>query len=144
MSLRNEVMDNLSTVLKTMPSIKTVSRRYKDYSSVSVSLMPYLILMKPREQYPPRAISALPAKRTFKAELVIYISAGSDQTTIPDETVCDLMDELDTIFRPPIGSQTLTLSGLVDFCYIDGEVLCVPGDLDGIGLMHVPLTIVVP
>ncbi len=143
---RNDIMDALLSLLESnMPSIVTFTRKYKEFSNTSLSSeMPYLMLCKPREQYPARPIKSLPAKRSFTTEIIINISAGIDQNSIPDETVCDIMDELDLALRPTQGNQTQTLGGLVDHCYIEGDVICVPGDLDGLGMIHVPVTIMLP
>ncbi len=143
---RNQIMDALLAQLEdNMPSIEQFSRRFVEWASISDSAqMPYLMLTRPRETYPQRAITGLPPKRTFKCDVTIYIASGKDQSVIPDELVCDIMDEIDVSMRPPIGQEVLTLGGLVDHCYVMGEIIEVPGDLDGIGLIMIPLEIVIP
>ncbi len=146
MITRNQIMDALMEVLEdNMPSIVEFTRRFKDLPSIATSAqMPYLMLTKPREQYPARAITQLPAKRTFRADITIALSAGTDQNGEPDRALCDILDQLDLALRPPVGSETLTLGGLVDHCYIEGDIICVPGDLDGIGMIQIPIVILVP
>ena len=142
---RNQIMNALKAILSDMSSIATVTRRFSEFNSISGSAqMPYLMLSKPKEMYPVRAITGLPPKRTFMVDITIYISAGQDQSSVPDEKVCDILDDLDLALKPPVGQEALTLGGLVDHCYINGEVICVPGDLDGIGLIMVPIEIVIP
>jgi hypothetical protein len=143
---RNQIMDALLTQLEdNMPLVKTFTRRFSEYSSLSQSAqLPYLILTRARENYPQRAITGLPPKRNLKCEIFIYLSAGQDQSAIPDETVCDIMDQVDTALRPPVGQEALTLGGIIDHCYIMGDVIQVPGDLDGTGLMIIPLEVVIP
>ncbi len=143
--LRNNVMTALEDILKTMDTVQTVTRRFAEFTGPSMSAQfPYLMLTKPKEVYPPRAISSLPPKRTFKIDITIYLAFGLDQQGVPDDQLNDILDELDWVLRPPPGSPTLTLGGLVDYCYISGDVICVPGDLDGIGMIVVPIEIIVP
>ncbi len=142
---RNQIMDALKALIEDMDTIALVSRRFQEFTSLSGSAeMPYAMICKPKESYPQRAITGLPPKRTWTVEIIIYISVGNDQTDTPDETVNDILDELDFTLKPGVGKEVQTLGGLVDHCYIMGDIICVPGDLDGIGMIHVPLEIVVP
>ncbi len=144
MITRNQIMDAVKTRLENMDTVKSVSRRYKEFSQIPVTEMPYVMLTKPREMYPSRAISSLPPIRNYKLDITILLSDGIDPNNTPDELLCDILDDMDLVLKPPVGSQTQTLGGLVDHCYIEGEIICVPGDLDGIGMIQVPLIIVVP
>lgn len=141
---RNQIMNAIESLFGGMTTIKNTSRRFQDFAQIGTELFPIAMISKPREKYPPRAARGLPATRTFSVQVTIIFSVGQDQTIVPDETVCDIMDEIDQTLAPPIGSQAQTLGGLVDHCYIEGEVICVPGDLDGTGMIDVPLTVVVP
>ena len=145
MITRNQIMNALVKKLKTMSTIKTVTRKFSEFTSVPMSAqMPYMMVTRPKDLYPPLAISALPAKRTFNVMLDIWLSKGQDQSVTPDELVCDIMDEIDLTLKPSAGQETQTLGGLVDYCNIIGTVIEVPGDLDGIGYISVPLEIVLP
>lgn len=132
----------------TKKLIVTFSRRFVTPDRVSGSAsMPFLCLCKPKENYPARAISALPAKRSFTVELIIWIQVGQNQQEIPQDTVDDILDYLDEALQPDKSTsngRAQTLGGLVDYCNIEGEVTTVPGDIDGIGMLHVPLKIVLP
>ena len=143
---RNQIMDALLAQFEdNMTTVKFFERKFQEFSQTPMSGdMPILMLCKTKENYPPRAIKSEPPKRTFTVEAIIYISAGQDQNATPDETVCDIMDDVDLALRPVGVNKTQTLGGLVSHCYIEGDVICVPGDLDGLGMIHVPLTIVLP
>ena len=142
---RNQIMNALLALFDDMKTVTTVSRRFKDMTQTSQSaLMPYLALTRPKEIYPPRASIQLPPKRTWTCFAEIFLSVGQNQSVIPDEAVCNIMDEIDAVIKPPVGKQVQTLGGLVDHCYIEGEVIEVPGDLDGIGFIRIPIKIVVP
>ncbi len=142
---RESVMTALFTLLQGMDGIKTFSRRFKTFSGVSMSAqMPYLILCSSKEYYSPRVTQALPAKRLINAEIFIWLSAGQDQNAVPDIVVNNLLDSLDEILAPLPGYDTQTLGGLVDHCYIEGEIMKVPGDVDGLGMLIIPLKILLP
>jgi hypothetical protein len=52
------------------------------------------------------------------------------------------MDALDAaLMASPVANNRQTLGGLVSHCRVDGAVLKDPGDLDGDGLLWVPLKI---
>ena len=149
MATRTQIMNALLLQLQlNMPAIPPASfvRRFADYNSISGSAaMPYLMLTRVSETYGPRSSIQLPPRRTMEVMIDIYVAAPNQASNIiPDDAVCTIMDQLDSAFAPPIGSQVLTLGGLVDHCYIVGKVMEVPGDLDGIGVIRVPVEIVIP
>ena len=144
---REAVMEALFTLLQTM-SVKGMkfnfSRRFYMWDKVAGSAMPYVILTKSKESYPARVASGLPPKRTMDLEINIYISTGKNQQAIPDQDVEKIMDALDVVMLPAPGSDVLTLGGLVDYCHIEGDAMLIPGDIDGVGHMMIPLKIVLP
>lgn len=144
---REAIMSSLFTLIKGMAvmGIKfTFSRRFYMWDKVAGASMPMVMLTKGKENYPSRAAIGLPAKRTFSMELNIYFDYGKNQQEIPDIYVNNIMDAVDTVLAPPAGQTVQTLGGLVDHCYIEGDALLVPGDLDGIGHLLIPLKAVLP
>jgi hypothetical protein len=63
---------------------------------------------------------------------------------VPTERLNDYLDALEAVLRPAPGQPTQTLGGLVHHCFIDGEILKVPGDDDGQGMAVIRITILVP
>jgi hypothetical protein len=117
-----------------------VSRRLKLWSDVPKSQRPALFVTEHREQ-PNYQSEALPTKTTLSVDLFIYIDA-SDRNTIPAAALNTMMDALEAALKPqPSDNNRQTLGGLVSHCRIDGAVLKDPGDLDGDGLLWVPLKI---
>lgn len=148
---RRQVMLALFNLLQQKNTQKLIvgfSRKFVTPDKISGSAsMPYLMLCKPKENYPQKTISALPAKRTFLCEIIIWIQEGQNQAAIPQDTVDDILDYLDEALQPDKRTShggALTLGGLVDSCFIEGEITTVPGDIDGIGMMHIPVKIVLP
>jgi hypothetical protein len=118
----------------------SVSRRLKLWSDVPKSQRPALFVTEHREQ-PNYQSEALPTKTTLSVDLFIYIDA-SDRNTIPAAALNTMMDALEAALKPqPSDNNRQTLGGLVSHCRIDGAVLKDPGDLDGDGLLWVPLKI---
>lgn len=83
-------------------------------------------------------------KVTLRAEWWIYLDDGQSQGYDPTVTVNNVIDALDAAISPPPGFTTQTLGGLVQHAFISGNVLKIAGDLDGAGLLTIPLVILVP
>lgn len=86
----------------------------------------------------------MPSKRTFMAEWYIYHRVGKDPNAVPAKTNNEILDAIEAVLKPAAGQETQTLGGLVHHCWIDGNILKVPGDIDGDGLIVVPIHILVP
>lgn len=86
----------------------------------------------------------LPARRTLTAEWYIYHRAGKDPNAIPATLNNQILDAVEAALAPAPGFETQTLGGLVHHCWIDGNILKVPGDIDGDALMVVPIHILWP
>ena len=90
-----------------------------------------------------RAVTAI---NTQGLRLFIYIDAY-DPEAIGAAQLNDIMDALDVALAPAGADLTLgrcTLGGAAYRCAIDGKPLKDPGDLDGDGLLLVPISIVLP
>ncbi len=91
----------------------------------------------------------LPFKRRLTASWLIFHKAGAEPAAVPAQTSNALLDAIEALFTPSPGDpgfpdQRLTLGGLVHHCFIDGKLFKDPGDLDGQGLIIVPITLLVP
>lgn len=85
----------------------------------------------------------MPAIRTLKASWIIYQNVGTDPDAVPATETNLILDAIEALF-PTAEDEWQSLGGLAYSCMIDGKVFKDPGDLDGIGLLIVPLSIVVP
>lgn len=115
-----------------------VSRRLKLWPDVAKSQRPALFIAEHREQQAYQN-EALPPKTTLSVDLFVYIDS-SDPNTVPAIALNVVLDAIETALKPANGARQ-TLGGLVSHCRIDGAVLKDPGDLDGDGLLWVPLKI---
>lgn len=144
MVTREQVMSALFTLLQTAPGFNSYSRRFKLWDQVSQPDQPALILTeKPETHLKEKKIS--PAGRTLEAEVWIYIDTGLDQNTVPITVMNPLIDAIDPtsggVLAPSYNGKQ-TLGGLVYDCFIDGQIIKVPGDLDGQGVAIIPIKIV--
>lgn len=118
----------------------SISRRLKLWSNVAKSQRPALFVAEHREQQTYQN-EALPAKTTLSVDLFIYIDS-SDPNAVPAIALNTIIDAVEAALKPASGARQ-TLGGLVSHCRIDGAVLKDPGDLDGDGLLWIPLKIFV-
>lgn len=85
----------------------------------------------------------LESKTTLNASWLIYQNTGADPTAVPAVENNLILDAVQALF-PDDPEDVQTLGGLVHYCRISGKVFKDPGDLDGQGLIIVPITILVP
>jgi len=124
-------------------SFVSVSRRLKLWGEAPKSQRPALFVTEHREQ-PVYRSEALPNLTMLSVDLFIYIDA-SDANTIPAAALNVMLDAIDAALKPqPADNERQTLGGLVSHCRIEGQVLKDPGDLDGDGLLWIPLKLLVP
>ena len=121
------------------------SRRLKLWSDVPPAMRPACFLFEGgTETY---ANAADPAsKRSLLVRLFIYVDAH-DPAALGAAQLNAIMDALDAALAPAGADITLgrtTLSGAVHRASIDGKPLKDPGDLDGDGLLVVPIALVLP
>jgi hypothetical protein len=117
------------------------ARRVKLWSDIPVQ--PALCQAEHDEDF--EQITRMPSKRTLSAAWLIYQNTGAnDPNSTPTVLNNTILDAVDDALTPPAWSDTQTLGGLVEHCWIDGKVFKDPGDLDGQGLMVVPIKILIP
>jgi hypothetical protein len=123
------------------------SRRLKLWTDVPLSQRPACFLFEGgRNAYGWSNVNA--PKRDLDVQLFIYIDA-KDPNVIGSTQLNNINDALDAALAPDSGypgapGGANTLGGLVASCRIFGEVLKEPGDLDGDGMLLVPIKIILP
>lgn len=81
-------------------------------------------------------------KRQLSVMWIIYHDAGKDQAAIPAATSANLIDAIEAKLSAPVHRQSL--SGQVYAAFIDGEIRKWEGDDDGLSIITVPITILLP
>jgi len=143
MSGREDAIIALSGLLQTAyPWNSAPSRRLKLWSDVPPNLRPALFIFEGgREQY---NYSGVNCKRTIEIRLFIYTNAHDSDGSID---LNNIMDAIDSALQPvgaDIQTGRQTLGGIVHHCRVEGEVFKDPGDLDGDGLLIIPIQILFP
>lgn len=121
-------------------------RRVKLWADVPVSDRPCCFIYE--GGHDPYSWSNLSnVKRYFNIALVVYTDAH-DQDVPGGIEINTILEAIENEFGTPKGSdvvrQANTLGGLVHACRIDGAVLRETGDIDGDGLLLIPLKIILP
>ena len=121
------------------------SRRLKLWSDVPPSMRPACFLIEGGAETYDHPETAKP-KRSLDVRLFIYVDAR-DPDAIGAAQLNAIMDALDAGLAPA-GSDNArgrnTLGGAAHRCGIQGKPLKDPGDLDGDGLLVVPIRLVLP
>lgn len=145
MATREEISTALFDLIKTAYAFKVSSRRVKDFTNVRSSDQPAFYLMEFPERHE-RMSELHPARRIFQYEAWIFISTGLDPNTTPISTINNLIDLIDPVvggvLKPQPTSGKQTLDGRVYDCYIEGEIAKSPGDLDGTGIVCIPIKVI--
>lgn len=91
-------------------------------------------------------LTALPQHAMF-FPITVYIDTGLDPNTVPDTVLNNLLDAIDTTLAPkpyapnePPG----TLNGIVSYARVEGEIIRMPGYLDGQGKVLLTIKVLVP
>lgn len=127
------------------PWVTGPSRRLKLWADVPLSARPACYVFEGGQESYTWQISPVP-ERKLDVRLFIYFNS-KDPSVIGSSLINNVMDALDTAFRPA-GQDVVvgrnTLGGLVSQCRIDGSPMKDPGDLDGDGLLIVPIKVILP
>lgn len=86
----------------------------------------------------------MPPIRKLTASWIIYTQAGKDPNTVPATDINNIIDAVEAILPDGSDGEWQALGGLVYSCMIEGKVFKDPGDLDGTGLLIIPITITIP
>lgn len=106
--------------LQQMPSPVQCERVLAHHEDVPANLQPAVFMTVTSQNE--EQVTGFPTKYLLDAKVWIYAhrdTAGD----VPSVTVNRILDELDEVLRPPVGpSFKQTLGGLVEHCWIDGEI----------------------
>lgn len=94
-------------------------------------------------------VTGMPYKVRLTAKWVIYYNVAVDPTVVGSDLGDEIMDALQATLVPRIVPgqpyyDRCTLGGLAYHAFISGQVFRDGGDLDGQGVMVVPIDILVP
>lgn len=135
----------LRRIAGAYPWASPPSRRLKLWSDVPAAMRPACFLFEGGAETYSDGSGATP-KRALALKVFVYVDAH-DPGVLGAARLNTIMDALDVALSPTgpdAALGRLTLDGTAYRCSIDGKPLKDPGDLDGDGLLVVPITIVLP
>ena len=140
---RNEILNGVLMFFKDAAPFKTVTRQMKLFSDVPNVQRPWLGILKTGEE---RSYEGNMPLLIIDVELFIYTQAiiVNNGGTPPSQQLEDILDTVDKQMKPDPFTNRQTMGGLVYHCRIEGKTVTVPGDLDGDGIMIIPLKILIP
>lgn len=86
----------------------------------------------------------LPYREIWKAELVVYQDTAKDPAVVGSAENNLILDAIRAVLAPSDPEGEVTLGGLVHSVKIDGVVFRDGGDLDGQGVMVIPVRVMIP
>jgi hypothetical protein len=144
---RNEVSLALFELLKTADGFQTSSRRFQTFDQIAQAAKPALYVIDYKEEHMKRDL-VTPAVRILYFDVYIFIFTGDPKKTPIDllNTLIERIDPVSNGVLKPDNAVTnrQTLGNLCYNVYIDGEIVKVPGDLDGQGVAIIPVKVVLP
>ena len=148
---REQAMNALYALLLPLsqggnPSFVTISRRLAHWTQCPTQ--PALYLYEKPETHKRQNPASLTA-RMLEADIFIYINVGEDASAVPVTQLNALLDLIDPssggVLKPDVLDQNRqTLGGVVYDCWIEGQIIKVPGDMDGQGIAVIPVKILLP
>ena len=84
------------------------------------------------------------ARRKLHVTWVIYHNTGADLTVAPARFTADAIDAILLALGPTAAGDRLSLTGQAYAAFVEGSIKRFAGDLDGIELVTIPITILLP
>jgi hypothetical protein len=123
---RERIYSALFAKLSAISGLVTISRRLKHYDDVAPTEQPAMFVTQGNQFV--RQIKGLPSQYTLDAKIWLY-TYDPDPTKPPAQMINDIMDQVDEILKPTAPDDKQTLGGLVDHCWIEGEIITDEGTL---------------
>lgn len=121
-------------------------RRLKMFNAIDPSEMPCFFLLQHREEYDSTG-AGTPSRRYLDMGAWCYVNTG-DPAVVGDELLDAMEEGIENALLPDNPQRNeLTLGNLVYWCRImrkDGMFIRDPGDIDGQGILILPIRILIP
>ena len=140
---REQVAVALFTQLQTAVGFNTFSRRPQLWNNTVA--LPALYMGQTKEGLTYSGDNTALNLNILYFPITIYINAGQDPNVTPDTLLNNLLDAIDTALAPPpTQPDKQTLGGIVSYARREGEMIRVPGYLDGQGGAFFEIKVLVP
>lgn len=141
MATREQIYEALFALTFQLNGIQTRSRKLKIYSDVTSAECPAIYQNQTGESVSQKINQ--PRITTMKCDWYLYLNDKGDRQTPPSTRINDFMTSIDKLFLPDAGLATFTLGGLVQHCFINGEVRIVEGVLGDYSIAIIPINILI-
>lgn len=144
---REDVMSAFMELAQETADFKLVSRKFKAWEDCNNTEFPALFVLDHSETHVRMTGmgEGLPVAATINATAIIYVRDEQADKTIPPATqLNNMLDAFEATIAPSPLTLVQTLGGRVRHVWIEGEVFKEPGDVDGQGIIVIPLKILVP
>lgn len=143
---REQVALALLSLLTSSAQYNYTSRRLRMPDQMANVAKPALFQIEHKETHVKGKLIT-PAYRILHVDVWIYIAIGTDPNSTPITTLNTLIDAIDPdsggVLKPSPMNGRQTLGGLVTDCYVNGEIVKVPGDIgNGMGAAIIPIEVV--
>lgn len=138
---REAIYSALFKLLQKMDNVTTFDRILAHWDDVSPNMQPALYMTVVSQQA--EQVTGFPTRYYLDAKLWIYTHRDT-AGVVPSVQMNMLLDELDAVLAPapsPLFKQTL--GGLVEHCWINGEIQTDEGTLGNQAVAIVPIRLLV-
>lgn len=140
---REAIYSALFAKVQSIQGLVTISRKLAHWSDVPPSQQPALFCVQGNQSaIPGDPARGLPTKWTLSVD--VYVYARTDGGQVPGTVMNPILDAIETALKPdnPM-TRTQTLGGLVEHCWIEGDVQTDEGALGDQAVSIVPVRILV-
>ncbi len=131
----------LFEVIKTVANFTTAVRKFETYEQVTTAARPALRWLEAPNETRTKSFNGGPSFLEVNVQALIYWDAQIAEGQIPATQMNFLLASFDEKMRPnaTTGRLDLGLFPAVQDCYVEGEVFKDSGDMDGTGMIAVPI-----
>lgn len=153
---RELISTRLLALLAGVTRFATISRKFQPWDQIDDPARPALFLTGGIEDQKPE-VTGQPGMTTLLYTAYIYLNTQSFIGAEPDPPISYLnrtMDEVEAVLAPDAVTDLQSLGKfnsadpgsppLVHHCWIEGRVIKIAGDIDGNGVIVIPMSVLVP
>lgn len=139
--IREPIHAALFAKLQAVSKFNTASRRFKHWSDVLPADQPALFLTRRVEVATQKPVIGT-AVWDIPFDVAIYVNTGSDAAVSPAELLNPLLDAIEAVMVPDnLSTNKNTLGGLVQHCWIEGQIQTDEGVLGAQGVALIPILV---
>ena len=148
--IRENVYVALFNLLQTAANFTTVGRKAVTVADLVSEQYPAMFIVETTQNAQPH-IKGMPTKWVLNVDVLIYVTSLTGglreplgaETVVPATQLNKILDSMEAVLKPSPVTGTLTLGGLCEHCWIEGEVITDEGMLFPEGMALVPVKILV-